>query len=138
MRWEHRDLAGVLHVFDDRTLADAVAENVARLEREYEAQIALGTTYAGKPLQIDPASTANMTAMAAQVTAGIPLPAGFAWRMGDNTFLTVTDQQVIGLGATAAARVYVLLKALWSAKDAARAAKTREEADAVTAKWPGA
>lgn len=138
MRVEFRDLAGVLHVFDDRTVGDAIAEAVARLEVEYAAQIALGTTYAGKPLQIDPASTANMTAMAAQVMAGIPLPDGFSWRMADNTFLLVTEQQVIGLGATAAARVYALLKALWAAKDAARAATTREEADAVTAVWPKA
>lgn len=128
---------GTVEHVDTRTLDEAIGEAVARFEAEYEAQIALGATYAGKPLQIDPGSTANMTAMAAQIAAGIPLPDGFAWRMADNTFLPVTDQQVIGLGATAAARVYALLRALWLAKDAARAATTREEADAVVAAWPG-
>lgn len=123
-------------VIDNRTLADAVGEAVTRIETEYAAQIALGAVYAGKPLQVDPSSTANMTAMAAQIAAGIPLPDGFAWRMADNTFLPVTDQQVIGLGATAAARVYVLMQALWAAKDAARAAQTREAADAIVAAWP--
>lgn len=121
---------------DDRTLAEAQQEAIDRAEAEYVAQIAKGTTYGGKPLQIDPASQANMTAVAAQIGAEVPLPAGFAWRMGDNTFLPVTPTQMIGLATTASARVMALRKAMWAAKDAARAAKTNDEADAVRAEWP--
>lgn len=134
----HFNPGGTVDTIDLRSLPVAIAEAIERLETEYAEQIALGTTYAGKPLQIDRDSTANMTAMAAQVTAGIQLPDGFSWRMADNTFLPVTGAQVIALGATAAARVYALLRVLWAAKDAARAATTREEADAVTATWPPA
>lgn len=123
-------------VVDDRSVADAIDEAVARIDGEYVAQIARGTTYSGKPLQIDPASTANMTAVAAQISAEVPLPADFAWRMADNTFLPVTAAQMIGLATTASARVMALRKAMWAAKDAARAAKTRDEADAVKAAWP--
>lgn len=127
---------GTRTVVDDRTLSESIAEAVERIRAEYDAQIAKGTLYSGRPLQIDPASTANMTAVAAQVGAGIALPADFAWRMGDNTFLPVTGNQVIGLATTASARVMALRKAMWAAIDAARAAKTVAAADAVKAAWP--
>jgi len=129
---------GTTTVSDTRTIAEAQDDAITRVEAEYEVQIAAGAVYAGRPLQIDRESTADMTAMAAQVTAGIPLVPNFAWRMADHTYLPVTGQQVIELGATAAARVYALRLALWAAKDAARAATTREEADATVAEWPKA
>lgn len=135
-RVEFRDLGGVLHVFDDRTLDEAKDEAVARFEAEYEAQIALGTTYAGKPLQIDEPSQSRMAAVVTQINAGATLPDGFAWRMGDNTFLPVTTNQMVGLAVTASARVMALRTVIWAAKDAARASTTREEADAITASWP--
>jgi hypothetical protein len=135
-RIEHRNLDGTVTVTDTRTLAEAQAEAAARIEAEYAAQIAIGAEYGDKPLQIDPASTANMTAVAAQISAAVPLPAGFAWRMADNTFLPVTPEQMIALAAAASARVMALRKAMWAAKDAARAAETNDAADAIRATWP--
>lgn len=127
---------GTRTVLDRRTLEQAVNDAIARINAEYEAQIAAGATYAGKPVQIDPASTANMTAVISQITAGIPLPATFAWRMADNAAMPVASKQMMELAATASARVMALRLAMWAAKDVARAAKTNDDADAVKASWP--
>ena len=136
MKHEYRDLAGVLHVTDSRTLAEARDEAAARIETEYAEHIARGVVYAGKTFQIDPASTQDMATIAVRIAVGIPLESGFAWRAADNSFLPVTEQEALGLGAAAASRVYALRKALWAAKDAARAAKDNDAADAVKAAWP--
>jgi hypothetical protein len=123
-------------VTDARTLADAVAEAIARIDADFAQRITAGMTWSGKPLQIDPASTANMTSVSALTSKGSALPADFAWRMGDNTFLPMTAAQQASMAAAAAAYVMALRKAMWAAKDAARAARTREEADAVQVAWP--
>jgi hypothetical protein len=122
-------------VVDNRSLADAQAERIEALKAERDALLDQGITFGGKPVQIDAASTANMNAAASLHLAGI-FPAGFRWRMADNSFLTVTGPQMVALAATAAARVYAVRAAYWAAADAVRAATTRKAADAVTATWP--
>lgn len=134
-RVEHIGLDGRVVVTDRRTLPEAQAEAVERLRGEFDAQVAKGAIYSGKPIQIDDASQMRMAAVVTQITAGVPLPAGFAWRCADNSYLPVNTNQMVGLAAAAAARVMALRVALWAAVDAARAAKTREEADAVKAAW---
>lgn len=136
MRIETATLDGRVIVTDARALPDAIAENVERLRAEYDAQIARGVTYSGRPVQIDEASQGRMTAVVTQINAGVALPPGFAWRMADNSYLPVTGPQMIGLASAASARVMALRKALWAAVDAVRAAKDREAADAVKAVWP--
>jgi hypothetical protein len=126
---------GTRTVTDNRTLADAQAEAFARIDAEFAARIAAGMQHAGRPVEIDEASTARMNAAASLHLAGI-FPAGFEWRMGDNGFLPITGPQMVALAAAAAARVLALRKARWAARDAIRAATTREAADAVTATWP--
>lgn len=127
---------GTETVIDDRTLADAQAARIDALLAELAQQIAAGITHAGKPLQIDDPAQQRMAAVVTQITAGVPLPPSFAWRMADNTFLPLTGPQMIGMAAVAAARVYALRVAYWQALDTVRAATTREAADAVTAAWP--
>lgn len=135
MRWEHIALDGTRTVTDNRTLEDAQAERIEGLKAERDALLAQGVPFGGSFAQIDRDSTANMNAAASLHIAGI-FPANFRWRMADNTFLPVTGPQMVALAAAAAARVYALRAACWVAVDAVRAAKTREEADAVAANWP--
>jgi hypothetical protein len=137
MRVEHIALDGTRTVSDTRTLAEAQAEAVARIDLEFAAKIAEGMAWHGKRLQIDDRATANMTAVAAFTTKANPLPADFAWRMADNSFLPMNSTQQATMAATAAGYVMSLRRAMWAAKDAARAAITREEADAVQPVWPG-
>lgn len=131
------ELDGRITTYADttRSVAAAITEAIDRIDGEFSARIAAGMTYGGKPLQIDPQSTANMTSVAALTSKGSPLPASFAWRMGDNTFLPMNAVEQATMAATAAGYVMALRRAMWTAKDAARAAKTREEADAIRASW---
>ena len=135
-RIEHIGLDGRVAVTDNRTLADAQAEAVERLRGEFDAQVAKGAVYSGKPIQIDDASQMRMAAVVTQITAGVALPAGFAWRMGDNTYLPVTSAQMVALAAAASARIMALRAALWPAIDAARVARNIAAADAIKANWP--
>ncbi len=123
-------------VEDTRTLDEARAEAVERAKLGYAAQIAAGMTWQGKPLQIDPPATANMSAVMLQVVAQIPLHPGFAWRMADNTYLPMDAAGVAAMASAAAARVQALRVAMWTTVDAARLAKTHEAADAIHAAWP--
>ena len=127
---------GSRETIDNRTLADAQIEAVERLQAEFAAQVAKGTTYSGKPLQIDDASQMRMAAVVTQITAGVPLPAGFAWRCADNSYLPVNTNQMVGLAAAASARIMALRAALWPAIDAARVARNIAAADAIKANWP--
>jgi hypothetical protein len=136
-RIERFDANGRRTVLDDRTQAEAVEENVARIRAAYEAQVALGVAHRGKVLQIDPASQLLLTAAVAQLTAGLPLSARFrGWRMADNTFLAVTPDQLKALAQAASDRTVALRDAMWTAIDAVRAARTPAEADAVAPAWP--
>ncbi len=127
---------GKLHVIDSRTLAKAIAEAVDRIEAEYAAQIAAGMTYSGKPLQIDEISQGRIVSMVTRAKSKAGLPPDFAWIMGDNSELPLAAAGMEDLGIAASTRVMVLRAALQAAKKAARAAKTREEADAIKAVWP--
>jgi len=127
--------AGAVTVTDTRTLAEAQADRIDALKAERDALIDAGVIYNDKPVQIDDASTARMNAAASLHLAGI-FPAGFRWRMADNTFLAVTGPQMVALAATAAGRVYALRAAYWAARDAVAATTTREAADAIKATWP--
>lgn len=127
---------GSITVEDTRSLADARAEAVERAKRAYEAKIAEGMTWQGKSLQIDETAVARITAVMLQVVAQVPLPPGFAWRMGDNTFLPMDAAGVAAMASAAAAHVQALRVAMWAAVDAARAAETIEAADAVAAPPP--
>lgn len=126
---------GTRETIDNRTLAEAQAEAFARIEAEFAARIAVGIQHVGRPLDIDEASTTRMTAAAALHLAGT-FPANFAWRMADNSFLPLTGPQMVAMAAAAAARVLALRQARWAARDAVRAATTREAADSIAAVWP--
>lgn len=121
---------------DSRTLAEAQTDAIAALRADFDAQVAKGVGYSGKSIQIDPASTANMAAVVTQITAGVALPVGFAWRCADNSSLPLNSNQMVGLATVASARVMALRVALWAAVDAVRAAQTVAAVDAVKVSWP--
>ena len=88
---------------------DVLASIVAR----YQTALAGGLAYAGKVLQIREVDQANLTAMG--------WPPDFAWRMADDSFLSVaTADAMIALGEAAKAEVYRLRQVKWSHVDAIR------------------
>lgn len=127
---------GTRTIVDNRTVADARGQALARIDAEFAAQIAAGITHAGKPLEIDEASQGRMGDMMTRARSRAGLPAGFAWRMGDNSFLPLTAAELEDMAIAASDRVIALRRARWAARDAVRAAATREAADAVQATWP--
>jgi hypothetical protein len=121
---------------DDRTLADAVAGNLARIDREYEARLSVGIVWNGKPLEIDEASQGRMGDMVNRARSRVGLPADFAWRMADNSMMPMTATDLENMAIAASDRVIALRRARWAARDAVRRATTREAADGVQASWP--
>ena len=101
---------------------DVLASIVAR----YQTALAGGLAYAGKVLQIREVDQANLTAMGNEArwakAAGAAWPPDFAWRMADDSFLSVaTADAMIALGEAAKAEVYRLRQVKWSHVDAIRA-----------------
>jgi hypothetical protein len=130
-RWTHTELDGTVVVIDDRSLADAQTEAVERLRAAYDRELARGMPWGGKVLQVDEASIGRITATAAAVANNVPLPAGFAWRMLDNSGLTMDRAGFLAMATAAFAHVNTLRARMWAAIERARAAATREDADKV-------
>lgn len=124
---------GTTTIEDTRSLDQAIAEAVDRAKTRYADQIAAGMDWQGSPLQIDQTAVQNISAVMLQVVAQVPLPEGFAWRMGDNTYMPMDAAGVAAMATAASAQVQALRVELWAAVDAARAAETIEAADAVLA-----
>lgn len=127
---------GSQEVEDPRTLDDAREEAVARAKDRYAGHIAEGMTWQGRPLQINGAAVANISAMMLRVVAQVPLTPGFAWRMGDNSFLPMDAAGMAAMAVAAANHIESLRQAMWADVDAARAAETNEAADAIAAPPP--
>lgn len=122
-------LDGVL-IDDPRTLGDARQEALDRADICFGQALDAGMAWAGKVLQIDEASRQNLTSAALGAQLGL-LPPGFAWRMADNTFLPLTAPELIAMAGAGMAHYLALSGRRWAMRDAARAATTREEADAI-------
>jgi hypothetical protein len=129
---------GTQIVHDDRNLAEARAEAIERIKFAYAAKIASGMPFMGSVLQIDSAAVQNMTAVRLQIALSVPLPSGFAWRMADNTMLSLDEDGVAAMTNAALAYVHGLRAGMWAAVDAAAAAEDIAAADAAAAAWPPA
>ncbi len=102
------------------------AEKIAAIERRFERALEAGLAFGGKALQIRPQDQINLTTMGNEarwsVAANAPWPAGFAWRMADDSFLSVPDAAtMIALAEAEKAEVYRLNQVKWQHIDAVRA-----------------
>lgn len=122
---------GTPTIIDTRSLAEARAWAVERLRAAYEAALAQGMAWRGGRLQVDEASIARITAVAAAVSNGVGLPGGFAWRMEDNSALPLDRAAFLAMATAAFEHVHALRARLWAAVDQARAAPDRDAADRV-------
>jgi hypothetical protein len=113
-------------------------------QAHYDGIIAAGFFYQGKSFQIDPASQANMTAMAAMAQASIadaaaaPWPAGFVWIAADNSQVAMTAAQCLAFAFAAGSYVSACVLCLRGLKDRILAAASLAALGAidVTAGWP--
>ncbi|MBX9698602.1 MAG: DUF4376 domain-containing protein [Acetobacteraceae bacterium] len=122
-------LDGVL-IADDRSEAEVREEALARVAAGFDLAIAAGMPWAGKVLQIDDASRANLTSAALGAQIGL-WPPGGAWRMADNSFLALTAPELVAMAGAAMGHYLALRQRMWARRDAARAAKDRDEADRI-------
>lgn len=118
-------------VSDTRSLEDARAEAAERVAEGFELTLAAGMPWQGRVLQIDDESRANLSGAALRAQLGT-LPTGFAWRMADNSFLPLDAAGVIAMAAATMDHYLALRRRMWAARDAARAAPSREAADAIS------
>ena len=121
------DSAGAMTLIDDRTREDVAAE----MKMTFDTMIEDGMPYAGKVLQIDEESIGRMTTVAASIGAGVALPAGFAWRMKDNSSVAMDETAFLAMATAAFDYVNALRVRMWTAIDAARSAATDAAARAV-------
>jgi hypothetical protein len=116
-------------------LDDLKADLLARIAARYDAALEVGMAYQGKTLQIRPQDQANLTTMGNEArwakAVGAAWPADFAWRMKDDTFLSLsTADAMIALGEAAKAEVYRLRRVKWAHDDAVKALATADQIDA--------
>jgi hypothetical protein len=101
------------------------ARTVAAIADCYQAALAAGLSYDGKTLQICEQDQANLTAMGnearwAKVSAAT-WPSNFAWRMADDSFLSLPDPDaMIALAEAAKTEVVRLRQVKWGHVDAVR------------------
>jgi len=102
------------------------ARVIAAIADRYRAALDAGLPYAGKVLQIREQDQANLTVMGnearwTKASAGA-WPGNFAWRMGDDSFLSLADPDaMIALGEAAKEEVLRLRQVKWRHVDAVRA-----------------
>jgi len=119
-------------------LADAKTAQMAPLSASYQSTIYADIQYTSaggvaQTYQAD-AGSANILGqqLAVYVTAGAPLPAGYAWTVADNTQVPFTVDDLKGLAAAIGARGADAFFHLQAQKAAVRAATTIADVQAIT------
>jgi hypothetical protein len=126
------------------TIEEAIAARQRAVDALAAAHLAAGMpcTYGGatKVLQVDPAAQGNFTGTQAALSAGVPLPAGFAWRALDNTFFPAfaAPADFTAMAAAVFGFAYACKAAAWAHKDAIAALTTGADVQAhdITTGWP--
>lgn len=121
----------LLALGDSYRLAQAVAAKKRAIEVRFESALATGMAYGGKVLQIREIDQQNLIAMGQEArwakATGAAWPNGFAWRMADNSFLSVPNADaMIAMGEAAKAEVYRLRQVKWGHDDTVSALLTPE------------
>lgn len=99
------------------------AERLLAVDARYRAALEAGMAHGGKPLQICERDQQNIVAMTQEarlaLATGSPWPADFAWRMADNSFLTLASAtDMVALGDAAKAEISRLRQVKWRHVDA--------------------
>lgn len=135
---EHMELAGQeVRLLADYSIVDAtfIRETLRdRINALRNLKLAEGVWCGDHRFDSDAQSIANLTSVIAAATAGITLPAGFAWRSGDNIDVPIDLPGLIALGGMALARSQEIYQASWAVKAALEATERPEWFD-VTAGW---
>jgi Domain of unknown function (DUF4376) len=133
---EQADLDAALAAGVDETYAQRGAKLTA-LDGVLQGHRDLGMPWSGKVLQIHEEALSDINRMVTASMAGL-LPANFAWRMKDNTFLALDSNGMMAMGAAALGRTYALYAHYWSKKDAILAAPDEQALDAINVEtgWP--
>jgi len=163
MRYVQRDQAGNVIAFYERenpgVAEEALPDNhpdilkfllgadkarkKIEIRNRFKRALEDGMAYGGKRLQIREEDQLNITAMGNEArwakATGAPWPANFAWRMADDTYLSLpTADFCIELGLAAKSRVLDLRQNKWRLDDLVRAATTKAALDAIDidSGWP--
>lgn len=134
---------------DTRTLTDAQAEVVDRVNAEFDALVAAGRVITvqsvqsvQKTYQIDDASRSDITGAGALALASIALngtwPAGFYWIAADNSHQPMAAADCVAFAQSVGAYYTGLVVTCRALKDASAALTTVAQCDAfdVTQGWP--
>lgn len=128
----------LISVEDSRTLEQAIREKHTAINDFRESLITSGVFYMGHVFDSDERSRANVTAVAAAISNGIPMMPGFGWRTANNVGVPMTTQQFMGLAAALLARTNQIYGASWYHKDTISNLTTIEAVDAYNFSygWP--
>lgn len=102
-----------------------------------ERVLAAGVVFNGYQFDSDTLSVQRLTAVAAAVGAGIPLPTGFTWRSAANVDVPMNGTAIIALLATMMAKADEIYKTSWAKKRQVEVATTEAEVNAVVWVEPG-
>jgi len=123
-------------------LSDARKGKIKEVKDRYNAELNGGMTYLAKSLDIDTQSQQDIIAATdtarEKKAAGSGWDPAFAWRMSDDTFLTLaTPDDMIALCQAMKAEVYRLKQNRWLHTDNIRALTTVADIDAydITTGW---
>ena len=116
-------------------VADVRKSKLDALAARLETALNAGLAYFGKVLQIRAADQLNITTMGNEARwakmTDAAWPADFAWRMADDSFLSVPSaDDMIALGEAAKNEVYRLQQVKWTHADAIAGLTTVEAIDA--------
>lgn len=117
-------------------LAGLRTKRRSEIAAAYQAALARGMPYGGKVLQIREQDQMNITAMGNEArwvkAAGAGWPSAFAWRMADDSFLSLpTADDCIALGVAAKAEVIRLRSNKWRLDGLVDSATSAAELDAI-------
>lgn len=111
------------------------AEARARANAARERAMELGVSWGGETWDADLRSRANLTAVLAAISAGVPLPPGFTWRTLDNRDVAMDAGELRQLGAAMLEHVNGCYRRSWALKAAIDATPDPAAVD-VLAGWP--
>lgn len=117
------------------TIEERRAVAIARVNAMRDRAIGLGVEWAGHRWDSDARSRANLTGAVVAVSAGVPLPADFAWRTADNVDVRLGPAPLVELGAAMLAFVNACYARSWALKAEIDAAEAPEAID-LEAGWP--
>lgn len=124
------DESGVSTIVDLRSVADARAGALERINGEFASELAQGMPWEGRHLALDAGTRMNLIGAALRANLGT-LPQPFGWSMIDGSLLSLTPDQLIAMASAAMDHYAALVYRHQAAHAAIAAATIIGELDAV-------